>query len=122
MGRDTIYEKREFLNKIGHEKLASILARVESCVSSQFINIDADITIADCNRFVTLEFSFFGEDNNNNDIEEEGNLIYKIDLLYNTIKEFRDNLKNTLKREKERIKQLRIKEEQKKKQEKQKTI
>ena len=71
---------REFLNLPKKGSSAFILAKVRR-------NWDYfDLIIGDCNRIVTLEFPTSTE-------SDRENTFYKIDLLYETIKKFRSQVR-----------------------------
>lgn len=56
MARNFSYLKREFLNPITTTKSSYIFAQVENSIHGSQPGISNVITIADCHRFITLDF------------------------------------------------------------------
>lgn len=85
---DRLYYKREFLNKEGHGSHAHILAHIE--LYDKYY-LSGEFSISDCSRIATLEFSYNGQ------AESLENSMYKLDLLIDTLKEFRKEFKKAAK-------------------------
>lgn len=73
------YEKRVFLNRRGHHGGAYIHARLWSSAQDR---VGGTVTIADCARTVSLDFDGY-------DRGTRGNALHKLDVLINTLTEYR---------------------------------
>ena len=97
---DYVYYKREFLNKEGYHSSAHIIAEVfkdeeESYDRGRPYHIgECELTLADCSRSVSFDFSLWTED----DIE---NTLEKARFLRNTINEFVDHVERQAEKAKE---------------------
>lgn len=77
------YYKRQFLNTEDHGGMACIEAKVYACEGK---NVEATISISDCNRTVDLDFGAWGTDSIPNNLG-------KIRKLINTLKAFETALR-----------------------------
>ncbi len=95
--------RRGFLNHPGHQSIALYLAELETehgtlkeivrngevvRPASDFTDLSAALTLGDCNRQITLEFST-GSQSDGSDI---GNVQHKADLLRKIVNEFCDKV------------------------------
>lgn len=78
------YYKRQFLNTEEHSGLASIEAKVYQCCDDK--NVEATVSISDCNRTIDLDFGVWGTKNIPNNLG-------KIRKIINTLKAFETALR-----------------------------
>lgn len=81
----TVYV-RKFLNLKGHHTTAAILAEINPG------DKNCTLDISDCNRTISLEFDLWTAFQNDTDFDTrkaKANALYKIDVLYKTIRDFR---------------------------------
>jgi len=87
---DRVYYKRQFLNSEDYGGSAIIEANVHEVYSSgEYINVDAEFSIADCGRMITLDFSVSNE-------ESRENALLKIRRLKSAVNEFEVALRGQL--------------------------
>ena len=89
----TIFSVRKFLNKKGFHSNAFIFGEITKSISNsknkktgkvkENVWRDAELKVADCDRIVSLSMDF-------HTIGLANNSIYKLDLLIETLKEFRE--------------------------------
>jgi len=110
-----IFNKREFINKPGHHSMAHIIASiVKSNHGNENIEegdswVEIDLSLADCSRTINLSIDYGNK-------EERDNSLYKVDVLINTLTDFRSALEKELKYQaRMERRRNRIKEEKKKK-------
>lgn len=86
--RDKVYSKRQFLNTEEAGGVAFIKASVsEASVNPDgYVSFDAELTISDCSRQVTLDFSVYGSADNT--AESVANVRTKLRRLKQTIAAF----------------------------------
>lgn len=87
----TPFYRRLFLNKPKHHAGAHIIASVKPTVTRDkktkkvtWKEIDAELTIGDCRRVVTLEFSAYGKDYN----RDLKNALYKAHTMLHVVTDF----------------------------------
>lgn len=114
MSEKILYKTRKFLNKIGYHTGAYIIAEIIRYVSTYrskknkdklvipTVSQDYSITIADCSRIINLEFSSSTKGNYENSIK-------KLDLLIDTLKEFKDVMVTSYEEDEKLIKQGKLK-------------
>src|SRR5688500_802753 len=84
------YYIRDFLNKKGFHSIAFILAHVDEHTVEQLASqnydswCDAQITLGDCSRAITLNFDF-GDDE-----DDQDNALYKVDRLLIELQKFKE--------------------------------
>lgn len=87
------FYRRRFLNRRGHHAGAYVLAdcKVSSHRDDGAIKreVDADLTISDCSRVTTLDFSSFS-------VADARNSLYKARLLRAVVNEFTDALEDAI--------------------------
>lgn len=84
----THFYVRQFLNQEGYHSSAFILAQVTTGGSEW--SSDATLIVADCNRQIQLDMSLHGDDGRKN-------TLYKLDLLVETLQQFRKAVKKEAK-------------------------
>lgn len=98
---DVIFERREFLNLAGHNGMANVVANI---IKYNYTSVDkgyvqCKLDFADCTRVVNMEISL-------DDEYSRENALYKVDVLLDVLKDFRNALvkegKNQLRLEKKR--------------------
>lgn len=82
---------RKFLNKPGHHAGAYVLAEVEDSTKHKkgkhgWPYVHVDLTLADCSRVVSLDFDLSTS-------RQRANSLHKIDLLVESLTQFRDALR-----------------------------
>lgn len=90
--RRRIFYRRSFLNAPGHHAGAHVIAFVRLTQDPGGPGVDAEVTIADCNRTVTLDF-WLGSSST---AAERRNAVRKARLLADTLAEFADGLELAL--------------------------
>ncbi len=70
--------RRKFLNK------KEGLAAIETFVTTEFDSVSANVEISDCNRKISLDFYSY-----NDSAKEANQRLEKLDILINTLTEFR---------------------------------
>lgn len=83
--RNTVYKRRQFLNTEENGGNAFINCSVSEADEN---SIDADITLSDCSRQITLDFSIYGHRENGVNAADAANLRQKISKLRKTIVAF----------------------------------
>jgi len=84
MSDEYAYWKRKWLNRKGHHSIAFIYATV--CPRAKAW-MDADITLSDCGKQITLDFCAHDKSGFNNSLR-------KLDILIETLTEFREHYVN----------------------------
>ena len=82
------FYRRRFLNRRGHHAGAYVIADVQVCRSGRGTagsEVEADLTIADCNRIARLDFSAWDE-------ASMRNALHKARLLREVVDDFVDAL------------------------------
>lgn len=82
------FYKREFLNNPDKHSGAFIIAKVVKGTGNW---VEGSLKLSDCDRIVDLDFS-------GGNSSSRANVEYKVDLLYETVKDFRRNVKAELRR------------------------
>lgn len=84
---------RRWLNKERHHAGAHVIAEVRVRTwkghdkeKKKYVSVDADLTIADCNRTVTLDFGAYGDSFD----RDKKNVRYKVNTLRHSINQFLD--------------------------------
>ena len=82
---------RKFLNRPGYHAGAYVLAEVEDSTKHDkgkhgWPYVHVDLTLADCNRVVSFDFDL-------SSARQRANSLNKIDILVDTLIEFRDSLR-----------------------------
>ena len=95
---EAVYFKRQFLNTEADGGVAFVKARVgEGSVDGNgYANLDAELTISDCNRQITLDFSVYGSRERLD--EEIENIRTKLRRLRTTLAAFDRALTDQLER------------------------
>ncbi|MFN8169298.1 MAG: hypothetical protein U0S36_10995 [Candidatus Nanopelagicales bacterium] len=83
-----LHYRRTFLNRPGHHAGAHVIAEIEETVSETDRYVDASLTIADCSRQVTLDFSLERSD----PVAVRRNALHKARVLRDTVVAFTDRL------------------------------
>jgi hypothetical protein len=82
---------RKFLNKPGHHAGAYVLAEVEDSTKHKkgkhgWPYVHVDLTLADCSRVVSFDFNL-------SSAKDRANSLHKIDILVDSLTQFRDALR-----------------------------
>lgn len=92
MKENSIFYIRKFLNKAGYHSSAFVFGEITKSISKskkktgkvkENIWRDAELKIADCDRIVSLSMDF-------HTVGLANNSIYKLDVLIDSLKEFRE--------------------------------
>lgn len=87
---ESVYYRRTFLNKPRYESIGLVLAdvvrRSQADSSRPYLTCDADLTIGDCSRQITLNFWA----NSTDSLADIANIEYKSQLLRTVINDFLD--------------------------------
>lgn len=86
---DVIFERREFLNLAGHNGMANVVANIVKSdygrVDDDYRNVECKLDFADCTRVVNMDISL-------DDEYSRENALYKVDVLLDVLKDFREAL------------------------------
>ncbi len=84
---DVIFERREFLNLAGHNGMANIVANIVKSDygndNEDYRNVECKLDFADCSRVVNMEINLSDE-------YSRENALYKVDVLLDVLKDFRE--------------------------------
>ncbi len=96
-GKDAFY-RREFLNKEtwhSHAHIIAAVPKVDGRKSEQWVD-SPSLSLADCSRLIDLDFGWYDE-------KELDNSLYKLDLLYKIITQFRSEFKKQAEKQRNNI-------------------